>query len=504
MSVEREYVVILHKHVDHDEFWAEMESVTHAHTHVPDRAIEILNERPGSLRSCHYALTDAEADLLRQDARVHAVELTLKDLPDAQIRPFAIQYGNFNKTVSSEGNHLNWGLRRCVSPTNPYGMSASATGEYPYTLEGEGVDMVIVDSGIQADHPEFTDQAQVSRLQQIDWYVASGLPGTQSEFFYTDTDGHGTHVAGIAAGKTYGWAKSAQIYSMKLSELTQDDSGIPLVDALDAIKLWHMNKPLNPQTNVKRPTVVNMSFGAEIPISLVQGGVYRGTPWVGSELRPDLGMVNLYRGFKYAPLDTDVQEMLDQGIHICIAAGNNSMKADILGGPDYDNYYVNNAGANYYHRGSSPHAPGAVYVGATDGIPYDSNTEQKAEYSVCGPLVDIYAPGTYIMSAYIGGDPYYADSDFYQANLSGTSMAAPQVAGLCCLFLQLNPWATIAQVKEWLLSNATSVMYDTGLEADYEDFRSIQGSQNKFMFNPFNRSEPLQLQGSVGITALQL
>ena len=56
---------------------------------------------------------------------------------------------------------------------------------------------------------------QISRVQQIDWYTASGLSGTQSANFYRDRDGHGTHCAGIAAGKTYGWAKRVQMFMLK-------------------------------------------------------------------------------------------------------------------------------------------------------------------------------------------------------------------------------------------------------------------------------------------------
>ena len=52
-----------------------------------------------------------------------------------------------------------------------------------------------------------------SRVQQIDWYTESGLSGSQNVNHYRDFDGHGTHCAGIAAGKTYGWAKKAHIYS---------------------------------------------------------------------------------------------------------------------------------------------------------------------------------------------------------------------------------------------------------------------------------------------------
>ena len=46
-----------------------------------------------------------------------------------------------------------------------------------------------MDSGIQADHPEFQDANGNTRVQQIDWYAASGLTGTMPPGHYTDYDG---------------------------------------------------------------------------------------------------------------------------------------------------------------------------------------------------------------------------------------------------------------------------------------------------------------------------
>ena len=59
--MEREYIVSLNKNVNYDEFWQEMESTTNGLTFVPNRRVDIVNNRDGSLRSCHYALSDEEA-----------------------------------------------------------------------------------------------------------------------------------------------------------------------------------------------------------------------------------------------------------------------------------------------------------------------------------------------------------------------------------------------------------------------------------------------------------
>jgi hypothetical protein len=73
-----------------------------------------------------------------------------------------------------------------VSATNNYGTGNIVEGGFPYTLDGTGVDVVIMDSGIQTDHPEFFDSQGVSRVQLIDWYQAAGIPGSQNVNFYRD------------------------------------------------------------------------------------------------------------------------------------------------------------------------------------------------------------------------------------------------------------------------------------------------------------------------------
>jgi hypothetical protein len=64
-------------------------------------------------------------------------------------------------------------------------------------------------------------------------------------------------------------------------------------------------------------------------------------------------------------VDTDVEELIDAGVVVCIAAGNRSHKVDISGGSDYDNYIVTNnssSGSIYYHRGSSPYSTKAFII----------------------------------------------------------------------------------------------------------------------------------------------
>lgn len=481
----KEYIVSLNKDVEYDRFWEEIETTTTGLAFIPDRSVEIVNNRDGSLRNCHYALTDVEANKLRSDPRVYAVELATHLRDDVEITPFATQYANFDKTTSSSGNNVNWGLIRNSNATNVYNTSVSAAVPYNYSLDGTGVDVVIHDSGLQVDHPEFTDSSGNTRVQQIDWYSASGLSGTQSPYHYRDYHGHGTHVGGIVAGKTYGWAKNATIYSLKVSGLegTGDSgTGVSVYDCFDVVKLWHKNK-----TN-GRPTVVNMSWGYRGTFNVV-GGVYRGKVWTGPA-SASYGMVSSYYNARISSVDVDLEELIDAGVIVCVAAGNYYAKIDLPDGPDYNNTWTDGSYSYYYHKGSSPYSANALIVGALDSTTYSSTLDKKAGYSNAGPGVDVYAAGSYVMSStsninVLGGAT--RSDGFKQVNISGTSMASPQVAGMSALYLQAHPTATPSQVKTWVLNNATQTVWanTANINAnDYPTTTSLWGGSANVVYQP--------------------
>ena len=528
---EKEYIVSLNKGVDYATFNQEMIAATSAGD-IPNRAVDVANARLGSERNTHYNLTDEEAETLRNDSRVYGV--TLKDDPNSKIGFTATQTGDFTKTTLDRGDFLNWGMRRVNEATNPYTGVNAAAGGYNYTLDGTGVDVVIMDSGLQIDHPEFQDALGASRVQQINWYTESGVVGTQNANHYRDYDGHGTHVAGTVAGKTYGWAKNARIYSVKLAGLegpSDTATGIAIADAFDVIKGWHNNKPIDVATGVKRPTVVNMSWGYGYYYNSVTSMSYRGVPKTGAEIdtsgkRNAFGLypangaptASFVAPYRVAAVDVDLDELIEAGVHVVIAAGNKSHKIDIPGGDDYENFAVIGPSTIYYNRGSSPFGgtgPDNV-IGGVDDIPtvahivgsIDSTVnggglDQKATYSECGPGISVYSPGTNIMSAMSTtnnfsattiDNPYPGNATFLINNISGTSMAAPQVAGVLALWLQINPSSTPVQGLSFISSTAkTAQIYGTGSAVDYTNTRSLLGSTNRFLFNKFNSNVQLRL-----------
>lgn len=499
----REYIVSLKKDVDYQQFWDQIENESQEDGFVPSRRVDIVNNRDGSLRSCHYSLTDEEAKTLKNDPRVYSVEIPPQQRKDIEIGLTTTQTGNFTKTTSSSGNNINWGLIRNSNATNVYGTGTTTSLSYNYLADGTGVDVIIHDSGLQVDHPEFQDVSGNSRVQQINWYTASGITGTQSANHYRDYDGHGTHVAGIAAGKTYGWAKNARIYSIKVGGLEgsgDSGTGISVTDCFDVIKLWHRNKPIDPSIGRKRPTIVNMSWGYSSPYVAITNGVYRGTPWTGTVADPAKGMIATRRSpIRVGSIDVDLEELIDEGVIVCIAAGNDTHKIDVVGGVDYNNYWhqhfidydvfppVTYDEDVYYHRGSSPYSTKAIMVGSLDSTTYSASLDQKSWFSNAGPGVDIFAAGSNIQSATSNinsdGVAYHLNPSYKQLNISGTSMASPQVTGIGAAFLQKNLTATPAQYKTWLKTNGTSTIYSSGSNNDYTNTISQYGGDAKVAYS---------------------
>jgi hypothetical protein len=98
-----------------------------------------------------------------------------------------------------------------------------------------------------------------------------------------------------------------------------------------------------------------------------------------------------------ASIDADVVDALDDGIFFVASAGNGKFKLDVTEGEDYDNYFLENGLEYHYHKGPSPAAahPNIICVGALDS----SSGENKLQLSNTGPRVDLYAPGSNVISA---------------------------------------------------------------------------------------------------------
>ena len=132
----------------------------------------------------------------------------------------------------------------------------------------------------------------------------------------------------------------------------------------------------------------------QIDLHVITNANFR-AEFTSTELRDyGINLSQLSLPLRSDPIDQDISDAIDDGIIFVGAAGNNSTKIDVVGGDDYNNYFVDNGLPIYYHRGSSPGAshPDVICVGEVDS----NSLETKSSSSNTGPRVDLYAPGEYI------------------------------------------------------------------------------------------------------------
>jgi subtilisin family serine protease len=505
-------VVTLKKGIDVDAFIEDMVSGSNHTEFMPQRKVELYNEKLDSRRNVDFVLTREEAENLKNDPRVIDVRYGSKKENGIILSPGVVEEERqYVKSSTLNSDHYNWAFPACTSTTNPF-LSTTLNFSHKYTLTGQGIDIVIQDSGILPNHPEWLNLSGTeNRLQLINWPASSGLSSiyTQDPNFYTDPDGHGTHVAGTVAGRLYGWAKSSNIFSMTILD---NPAAFGVSASFNMIRAWHNLKSAGADGK-KRPTVVNMSWEYLLTYGSITGGNFRGTPWSGTLQRTDFGMVQTLfnrRGasapFTYvhpirvASVDADIEDCLDDGIILVGAAGNEAHKIDSIGGQDYDNFYNrSDIGATYYHRGSTPGStPGVVCVGSVRL----SQPEGKSFFSNTGPRIDTYGPGEAIQSAIpsssniantTGSSTYPLNEDFSITKISGTSMAAPQATGIIACMLESRKDYTNDEVLNWVQTTSHfNRLTDTG--GGFTDTSSLQGSTNRFLNQPYNRGDVFSIK----------
>jgi len=151
-------------------------------------------------------------------------------------------------------------------------------------------------------------------------------------------------------------------------------------------------------------------------------GVIAGIDWVAANA-PHPAIINMsLGGGASSSLDQAVANTVAKGIAVIVAAGNSNANA-----------------CNY----SPAREPSAITTAAT------TSSDARASYSNFGTCLDLFAPGSSIKSA------WYTSSTATQT-ISGTSMAAPHVAGLAAQILQNTPEATPTQVAEAIKAAATT------------------------------------------------
>jgi len=208
----------------------------------------------------------------------------------------------------------------------------------------------------------------------------------------TDGNGHGTHVASTVGGVRYGVAKQASLIAVKV--LSDAGSG-------------------------------------------TTAGVIAGVEWATtdyqSKTRPAVGNMSLGGGVSQA-LNSACNAASNAGLHMIVAAGNEN----------------NNACTRSPASATTVVSTGSTDIGIGTG---GTQIDVRSYFSNYGPCVAIFAPGSDILGAWIGGTTA-------SRVISGTSMASPHVCGIAALLVGQNPSWTFDQVYSALQDQATPDIID--------------------------------------------
>jgi subtilisin family serine protease len=212
---------------------------------------------------------------------------------------------------------------------------------YKYNRTGLGVQVYVLDSGIRTTHTEFDNGNN---------RVSCGFNAVSDEDC-NDYCGHGTHVAGIVGGKTYGVAKDTTLISVKILNSFCIGSKANIFAGIDYVI---GQKKARPNT----PMIINLS---------IQG--------------------------KYDQRESDaVQAAVAAGITVVVAAGNSAQDAC---------------------KWSPALIRSAITVGSSHLSPTENKRyiDEKSPFSNYGTCVDIFAPGSSIRSSYGTSDTEIVDLD---------------------------------------------------------------------------------------------
>lgn len=278
-----------------------------------------------------------------------------------------------------------------------------------YRLTGAGVNVAVLDSGFDVNHPDVND----SIIAQYCFNHGTCPPGnTDRGDSARDENGHGTHVTAIVTGRgaiaPRGIAPDAGIVAVRVLNASGNGWTSDVVAGID----WVVANQA--RLNVR---IMNLSLG---------GGAYASVC--------DSSDAN---SMLYA---TAVQAARQAGIVVFAAAGNGAM-ADKIMTPACVSSVV--AVGSTYDTGIGPFT-----WGGSNPICTDSST--AVDLLTCtsnsSPALDLLAPGAIITSAGLGSGV---------TNRSGTSMATPHASGVAALLLQAQPGLTPAQIE--------SILKETGV-----------------------------------------
>ncbi|MHC2992050.1 peptidase S8, partial [Pontibacter sp. HJ8] len=368
--------------------------------------------------------------------------LTLQSLPIAGILATGLQVELLAKSSRVLSLYLNESLQyenntatalTGVDKLRTDPLLTSKNGGFP--VSGKGIGILVNDSGVDGTHPDL----QLGRNLKQNVTAATNLNAVSSILPYlilenvpnTDaTGGHGTHVAGIAGGT--GQASQGKYEGVAPgADLIGYGSGAALL-LLDVLSGFDYAITNQARYNIR---VITNSFGT--------------TSDTGTEVNPA------------DPITLATKRCVDRNIVVVFSAGNSGPGSGTMTGQYKKAPWViavaagDKSGrlADFSSRGIK--GKGGSFT--LDGTAY--TWEDRP--TVTSPGVDIIATRVIAPVSSLSADKDATELEPahvpYYTHMSGTSMAAPHVAGIVALLLDANPSLTVAQVKQILQETATNI-----------------------------------------------
>jgi subtilisin family serine protease len=200
------------------------------------RAGGSVDEVFGAVKGYTTTLPPAQLDAIRRDRRTRLV------VKDDVVRVM--------DAVPVNQSGAPFGVDRVDQPDLP------VNGTFAANHDGDGVTVYVIDTGIRASHAEFGGRASVGAD-----FVRDGRNGV-------DCDGHGTHVAGIIGGKTYGVAKKVKLVAIRALDCTGSGTASRLIAALNWVAA---NRAPNSVANISLGGATNAALDAAVTAAVGQG-----------------------------------------------------------------------------------------------------------------------------------------------------------------------------------------------------------------------------------------
>ncbi len=336
---------------------------------------------------------------------------------------------------------------------------------YAAGYTGKGIKLGIFDQPVYAKHPEFAGENKVINLvtEGIREYTDPYIPVKKGDAFRydgtpsVDSDGtlglHGTHVGGIAAGSRdggamHGVAFNAQIISAENGDPGPEDGIILGNDGAVYQAGWDA-------LVASGARIINNSWGIGITDKFAKGGKNPAYPhFTVDDAQKQFDQIKQILGTKPGGAYQGAIDAARSGVVTIFAAGND--------------YNLNNpdamAGLAYF---VPEIAPNWLSVASLQDPTNTGDYSISTFSSRCGYTASfcVSAPGTRVYSSVIEGTSVENLTTGY-AKYSGTSMAAPHVAGAVAVLMERFPYLSGAQVAEVLKTTATD-MGAPGIDALY-------------------------------------